>query len=221
MAAETNWSTVDPLVVPYPGASGDAVIDMLQHGDPSGLAWRPGETDVSIRPGWFYHAAEDARVRDLDNLVELFFTSVGRNSKLLLNVPPTPEGLLHDTDVKRLADMRTALYVAFERDLARGVASDWNVTGRRSGELGVDLGDPAEAAILDLREDITRGQRVSRYVVEAQRPGGGWTAVTEGTTIGYRKLERLMPSVIARRLRVRVDTVDTPEPIGLSLYPPT
>jgi alpha-L-fucosidase len=90
LAAETNWSTVDPLVVPFPGATGDAVMDMLRHGDPSGLAWRPGETDVSIRPGWFYHAAEDDKVRSVENLVRLYFTSTGRNSKLLLNVPPTP-----------------------------------------------------------------------------------------------------------------------------------
>jgi len=221
LAAETNWSTVDPLVVPYPGASGDAVTAMLQHGDPSGLAWRPGETDVSIRPGWFYHAAEDARVRDVDDLVELFFTSVGRNSKLLLNVPPTTEGLLHNVDVKRLADMRTALYLDFERDLAQAATSAWHATGRRSGVLELDLGDSNEIAIVDLKEDIGRGQRVSRYIIQSERPGGGWVDVTDGTTIGYRKLERMMPTFTARRVRVQVDTVDSPEPIGVALYAPT
>lgn len=220
VAAETNWSTVDPLVVRYPGASGDAVTDMLQHGDPSGVAWRPGETDVSIRPGWFYHAAENDKVRDVDNLVQLYFTSVGRNSKLLLNVPPTPDGLLFDTDVKRIADMRTALYLMFERDLAEGAATAWHVTSRRAGVLELDLGQESDLSVLDLREDITRGQRVSRYVVQSQRAGGAWVDMAEGTTIGYRRLERLDAPVSARRLRVRVDTIDVPVAIGASLYAP-
>jgi alpha-L-fucosidase len=220
LAAETNWSTVDPLVVPHPGASGDAVTDMLQHGDPNGIAWRPGETDVSIRPGWFYHAAEDDRVRDVDDLVQLYFTSAGRNSKLLLNVPPTPDGLLAETDVKRLADMRTALYLAFEHDLARTATSGWRATGRRTATLELDLGDPSEVAILDLREDITRGQRVSRYRVQARTVSGLWTDLTDGTTIGNRKLDRLDLPATARRLRVEVETVAPPVPIALSVYPP-
>src|SRR2546430_6737597 len=76
----------DPAAVPYPGASGGAVIAALQHGDPHGAVWRPAETDTSIRPGWIYHAAEDERVKPVDQLVGIWLTSVGRNSKLLLNV---------------------------------------------------------------------------------------------------------------------------------------
>src|SRR5690606_26980142 len=116
---ETNWSTVDPDVVPYPGMTGDAVMRMLQEGDPNGSVWRPGETDTSIRPGWFWHPAEDARVRSVENLVALYDTSVGRNSKLLLNVPPTTTGRLHDTDVSRLRGLREALDARFGDDLAR------------------------------------------------------------------------------------------------------
>ena len=94
---------------PSPGARGPGVGDMRQHGDPHGGVWRPGETDVSIRPGWFNHPAEDDKVKSVDDLVELYFTSVGRNSKLLLNVPPTRGGLLYATDVARLAAMRARL----------------------------------------------------------------------------------------------------------------
>src|SRR5260221_3671197 len=112
-AGDPNWSTVDPAAVPYPGASGDAVTRALQHGDPAGAVWRPGETDTSIRPGWFYHPAEDGRVKPLEQLVELYFTSVGRNSKLLLNVPPTREGRLHPIDVARLVGMRERLTALF------------------------------------------------------------------------------------------------------------
>ena len=77
VAGDPNWSTVNPATVPYPGASGDDVIAMLQHGDPHGTVWRPGEADVSIRPGWFWHPAEDAQVRSVDDLVELYFTFGG------------------------------------------------------------------------------------------------------------------------------------------------
>src|SRR5690242_12364215 len=95
-AGDPNWSTVNPSGVTFPGADGPGIIAALQHGDPTGTVWRPAEVDVSIRPGWFHHAAEDARVRSVDNLVTLYETSVGRNGKLLLNVPPTRDGRLHD-----------------------------------------------------------------------------------------------------------------------------
>ena len=60
VAGDPNWSTVDPTIVAYPGASGDGVIEALQHGNPDGRVWRPAEADTSIRPGWFYHPADDA-----------------------------------------------------------------------------------------------------------------------------------------------------------------
>lgn len=94
IAGDPNWCTMDPDSVPEPGVGGEAVTRLLQHGEPHGTAWRPGEADVSIRPGWFWHPAEDDRVRPSENLGELYFSSVGRNANLLLNVPPTVEGLL-------------------------------------------------------------------------------------------------------------------------------
>ena len=117
-AGEPNWSTVDPAIVTAPGVSGPGIIESLQHGDPNGTVWRPAEADTSIRPGWFHHPAEDPRVRSVDALVNLYFRSVGRNSKLLLNVPPTKDGVLHPTDVERLggfADQRRSM---FAEDLA-------------------------------------------------------------------------------------------------------
>ena len=86
---DPNWATVDPAAVAFPGASGPGVTAALQHGSADGTAWRPAEADTSIRPGWFHHPAEDERVRTVEQLVDLYFQSVGRNAKLLLNVPPT------------------------------------------------------------------------------------------------------------------------------------
>src|SRR5262245_12781011 len=122
IAGDPNWSTVDPAVVPRPGVWNDAVKQMLQHGDARGSVWRPGEADVSIRPGWFHHPGDDARVKTVDQLVELYFLSVGRNSKLLLNVPPTRDGVLHETDVARLAALRERLDALFRTELTGGRA---------------------------------------------------------------------------------------------------
>ena len=223
-AGDPNWSAVDPRVVPVPGMGGDAVIRMLQHGDPHGTVWRPGESDVSIRPGWFYHPAEDARVRSIDNLVELYFSSVGRNSKLLLNVPPTPDGLFHDVDVSRLAGMRAALDRLFADDVTSGRrARWWSATGASSPvAIGtIDLGREAAVAIADLREDITRGQAVARYGVEGRRGATDeWQPLSRGTTIGHRKLDRF-PAVTIRQARVVIEeAVEHPRAVQLRLYPP-
>lgn len=215
-AGETDWSTVDPAVVPYPGASGDVVTRMLQHGDPSGTVWRPGETDVSIRPGWFYHPAEDASVKSVDRLVALYFSSVGRNSKLLLNVPPTRDGLLHATDVARLAGMRQRLDTLFAHDLAAGRRLRWRAQGRVAVGT-VDLGRTAAIGVVDLAEDIAHGQVVARYLIEGS-DGGPWRTLSRGTTIGYRKLDRFPPTAV-RHVRLTIeDAVDTPRSVRVRLY---
>jgi len=218
-AGDPNWSTMDPAAVPYPGAPGDAVISALQHGDPGGTVWRPGETDVSIRPGWFHHPAEDSRVRTAAELVELYFTSVGRNSKLLLNVPPTREGLLHETDVARIAEMRRLLDGLLAKNLAAGHRPAWRPAGGRSAAVELDLGREVTAGIADLREDITRGQVVAGYALEGWI-GDRWRPLSRGTTIGYRKLDRFDP-VTVRRIRLLIeDAVETPRPVALGLYGP-
>jgi alpha-L-fucosidase len=226
IAGDPNWSTVDPRVVPVPGVSGPAVIEMLQHGDPNGSVWRPGESDVSIRPGWFYHPAEDARVRSIDNLVELYFSSVGRNSKLLLNVPPTPDGLLHEVDVARLSGMRAALDRLFADDVASGRrARWWSARSSAPGASGpvatgtIDLGRDVTVSIADLREDITRGQAVSRYAVEGRRAATDrWQPLSRGTTIGHRKLDRFTATTVRQARVVIEDAVETPGSVTLRLY---
>ena len=217
VAGETNWSTVKPDAVPYPGAIGEGVFRALQEGDPEGTVWRPGETDVSIRPGWFYHPAEDGQVKSVAGLVGLYFTSVGRNSKLLLNVPPTRDGLLHEVDSARLAQMRHRLAALFAEDLAAGQRVAWRVTGPRTAEVALDLGDPVTIGMADLREDITRGQVVARYRLEGFT-GGGWMTLSTGTTIGYRKLDRFEPTPVHQvRLRIE-DAMEQPRPVRVGLY---
>jgi alpha-L-fucosidase len=217
-AGEPNWSTVNPAAVPAPGVSGPGVIEALQHGDPKGEVWRPAEADVSIRPGWFYHPAEDARVKTVDQLVDLYFTSVGRNSKLLLNVPPTRDGLIHDIDAWRLADLRSRLDAMFANDLAAPRRVAWRQTGPTTATAEVDFGRSVQVATVRLAESIERGQLVARFTVSGF-DGASWKDLARGSTIGYARLISFEPSTVSR-LRVSIDeALDIPEPIRISAYP--
>ena len=212
VAGETHWSTIRPESVPYPGADGPEVIRALQEGHADGTVWRPGETDVSIRPGWFHHAAEDARVKSVEALVDIYFTSVGRNSKLLLNVPPTRAGVFHPTDVARLGELRATLDALFARPMRLAPAA-WRVTGARSAEASFAVDDGHPWRVLELREGIAEGQRVARWRL---RTGDG-REVAAGTTIGHRQLRRVPPVQVAQ-LVLEVETVDVPRPVTVRLY---
>jgi alpha-L-fucosidase len=236
-AGDPNWCAVDPAIVPQPGLSSPAIAASLQHGEPHGTVWRPGEADVSIRPGWFWHPAEDARVRTPENLMDLYFSSVGRNANLLLNVPPTTEGLVHATDVARLAEFATRRAALFARDLAAGARavasagtpsdaslvtdgnpdSSWGPgTGNNSGWVELDLGSPTTFDVVRLEEAIAGGQTVERYRLLASS-GGEWREVTAGTTIGHTKLDRVAPTT-ATRVRLEVTGFDQPRISGVRLY---
>lgn len=217
VAGETNWSTVDPRIVPVPGMTGDEVMRSLTQGDRTGIIFRPGETDVSIRPGWFHHPAEDGRVKTVDDLVEIFFTSVGRNSKLLLNVPPTRAGLLHETDVARLAGMRSRLDILFAADLAADEEPEWVAHSATTATGIIEFPREQLVGISDLSEDIWQGQRVAGYKLEGL-VGGAWRELASGTTIGYRKLDRFAP-VRLRAVRVSIlDAVEPPLSVSVRLY---
>jgi alpha-L-fucosidase len=217
LAGDPNWSTVDPAAVPFPGASGDGVTAMLQHGDPAGTVWRPAETNTSIRPGWFYHPAEDDKVRSVDDLVDLHFTSVGRNSKLLINVPPTRAGRLHDTDVQRLRAMRGRIDDLFDDDLALRPRTSWRRPSSNGAEAEIDLGRTITAGAMRLEEDIERGQVIGRYTLSGS-DGGDWRVLSSGTTIGYARLDRFTPAEVRRIRLVVEDAVASPEPVKIRLY---
>lgn len=217
IAGDPNWSMVDPAVVPVPGTVGRAASLMLQHGDPLGTVWRPGESDVSIRPGWFHHDAETARVRSVDDLVSLYVTSVGHNSKLLLNVPPNRSGLLDDVDVAHLAGFGDRLAALFADDLAQGRPHVWNRLSADKSQLEIDLAAPRVVSLADLREDISRGQWVSQYEVEGAHTDE-WQPLADGTTVGYRRLDRF-PPVTIRRVRVTVTGAPAPSrDVRVSLF---
>jgi alpha-L-fucosidase len=217
VAGEPNWSTVDPGTVPYPGASGDGVTAMLQHGDPHGSVWRPGETDTSIRPGWFYHASEDTRVKTVDQLTAAYFASVGRNSKLLLNVPPNRDGVLSPTDCSRIAVLHERISTLFARDLTAGTRVRWRTTGARTAVGELDLSQSVRVGIARLEEDVAEGQVIARYALFGS-DGGEWHVLSRGETIGYRKLDRFAPHLIRHARLVIEDAVADPRQITIGLY---
>jgi len=209
-AGEPNWSTVDPARVPAPGVSGPGVIDALQHGDRDGTVWRPAEADTSIRPGWFHHPAEDARVKSAERLFDIYCRSVGRNSKLLLNVPPTRDGVLHPNDVASLMaflDLRAERFIEVNR---RGNRASSTAVGA-GRQLEVRLTTPVRIAAVRLEEDIEHGQSVARCSVHGGE-SSGWRELARGTTIGYARIERFTPVAVSA-IRVVVEEAIAPIPM--------
>lgn len=165
------------------------------------LFWYPSEVDVSIRPGWFYHQQEDNQVKSLKHLTDIYFKSVGYNSVSLLNIPPDQRGRISDADVNRLKEFADYRKEIFTDNRVKGGLKAWTA---RPGDTRVyQLKPKSEINVVMLREDISKGQRMEAFTVEALT-ADGWKEIAKGTTVGYKRLIRI-PAVEARQLRVKVD----------------
>jgi alpha-L-fucosidase len=205
-AGETCWSTINTDGM----APGKADPKYLNTGDPAGKKWIPAETDVSIRPGWFWHEKENEKVRTPQNLVSLYYQSVGRNSLLLLNIPPTNQGVLAATDVASIKEFRQILDETFKVNLAKGKVPQ-KLTDKRLNtflelkerqQLTIDLKQPTKVDRAMLQENIATGQRVEEALLEYW-DGNQWRAIQTFTTIGYKRLLRFK-EVEASRFRFTV-----------------
>lgn len=184
-----------------------------------GLVWYPAETDVSIRPGWFYHESEDAKVKTPMELTDIYFNSVGRNGVLLLNIPPDKNGLLNENDVKNLVAWKSILNDIFKQNLVKDAVL---VNGRKGNSkllfdandatvlsaaglnnmIELKLNGPKKFNVLALQENIRKGQRIEKFILEYQT-GGEWKKATEGTTVGYKRLIRF-DAITADKVRLRI-----------------
>ena len=165
------------------------------------LFWYPSEVDVSIRPGWFYHAEEDTKLKSLKHLSDIYFQSVGYNSVLLLNIPPDRRGLIHEADVKRLKDFAAYRKRVFADNRVVKGRKEWNAV---SGSKKIySLKPESEINVVMLQEDIAKGQRVESFAVEVLTEQG-WQEVGQGTTVGYKRLLRF-PAVKASQLKVKIN----------------
>lgn len=179
------------------------------------LFWYASETDVSIRPGWFYHESQNGHVRSLKNLVDIYFSSVGSNSSLLLNIPPTLEGKVHSTDSIRLKEFGDYIRGAFAEDYAIG--GDKNLKVEQGGSVTLDVKKGDKVNTIMVQEDIAKGQRVESFKTELLI-GGQWVEIGRGTTIGYKRLLRF-PATEAEKVRVTIEaTRRTAEISRVGLY---
>lgn len=153
----------------------------------SELFWYPSEVDVSIRPGWFYHAEQDNQVRSLANLVNIYYQSAGCNSVLLLNIPPDCRGLLHENDVARIKELAAYVEKTFSANLLADDGQTWEAHAGDSREY--DMQPDALVNTFLVQEDIAKGQRVEGFTLEVLTDGT-WHHVADGTTVGYKRLLR-------------------------------
>ena len=238
-AGKTNWSTINAEGF-TPGA-GSPPRESLNSGDIDGTDWIPAETDVSIRPGWFWRESENDQVKSVNKLLDIYYTSVGRNSLLLLNVPPDTRGRIDPVDSARLLEFKAALDDIFKVNLADGAkVSATDSWGRGFGAKNILDGsyDSYWAARKDagvstitfnlkgektfnrvlLQEYIPLGQRVKAFTVEAALADGTWKEIASETTIGYKRIIRT-DKVTTDKIRVTIKESLAPALInGFGLY---
>ena len=217
----------------------DVKNEYLNHGDPEGDMYSVGEADVSIRSGWFYH--DNQQPKSIKDLMDIYFKSVGRGTPLLLNIPPNKEGKFADADVAHLKEFRATLDQMYATDFAKGATvtasstrknhlyqashltdgkddTSWALANdAKTGEFTVDLGQKRRFDVVELKEDIAKGQRISGFKVEVEL-NGRWVPYGEGSTVGYRRLIQGQP-VEAQKIRVTITGAQaTPILTNFSVY---
>lgn len=221
---ETNWSIIkkDDFA---PGVVSD--IEFLRAGQEDGTHWIPAEVDVSIRPGWYYHPAEDHRVKTLPTLLDIYYNSIGRNSSFLINFPVDTRGLVHEKDVEQVLKLADVIKADFANNLASGKKASAsntrgnskkykaaNVTDGNSetywttddsvivSSITIDFEEPTEFNRFLVLENIRLGQRIKEFSLEAFA-GNEWIKIDSQTTIGRKRILRF-PNVTASKIRLNI-----------------
>jgi alpha-L-fucosidase len=224
---DPNWCMVNNDSI-YNGTIGNSKINYLNHGYVNGRKWIPAEVDVSIRPGWFYHASEDSKVKTPEQLFEIYLNSVGRGANLILNIPPDRRGLVNENDVKSLKGWKKLIDEAFANNLALGckvkadsyrgrsgqfAASNLNDGNKETywatddrvlkGSIEFDLGKPQIVKYIVLQEYIRLGQRVGKFNIETWKDNS-WQEIAVATTIGHKRIVRFDKPVETQKLRINI-----------------
>jgi alpha-L-fucosidase len=237
-AMETNWSLIRKDEY-YPGTP---KYTELRAGQIDGTHWVPSEVDVSIRPGWFYHKAEDHQVKTLPHLLDIYYNSIGRNSSLLINFPVDMRGLIHEKDAEQVLKLAEAIKADFADNLVG--SSKITATNVRGGakkyraknvadvnpetswatddsvivsSITVEFEQPTEFNRFLVQEDIRFGQRVKEFTLEAYAEND-WELIASQTTIGRKRILRF-PNVVASKLRLNiVDSKACPVISNIGVY---
>ena len=237
---ETNWSllTTDTIYAGKP-----RINALLNQGSEDGKQWLPAEVDVSIRPRWFYHAAEDSLVKTPEQLFDIYLSSVGRGANLILNIPPDQRGLLHENDVKSLQGWKKLIDEAFAKNIAlnvkvkadnfRGNSAQYDAKnlndgnketywatddGVLQGSIELDFGKSQLVKYVLLQEYIRLGQRVRSFNIEAWKDNS-WQQVAQATTVGYKRIIRLNQPLETQKIRINIlDSRACPAISNIEIY---
>jgi alpha-L-fucosidase len=229
IAGKTNWNYLDTAGF-TPGA-GAPPVDTLNSGNEFGKAWLPGECDVSIRPGWFYHANEDDKVKTPEQLFDLYLKSVGRGANLLLNVPPDARGLIHANDSAALVGFKKLRDQSFKKNLARTAKGYFTVRDSASratavltdgndntfqalpfppdNPLWVQLDSLQLVNCIVLKENIKNGQHARHFIVTILYDKYKVLYKVSGTTIGRKRI-LTFPAVKADRIILSFSSGNSP-----------
>lgn len=210
------WGT---FTFPYSHSKNTEVIfkddfSLLKTGDPDGQYYMPAMSDAPLRGyngrhEWFWEPDDEAHIFPLENLMNMYYGSVGRNSTLILGVTPDNRGLLPDQDVARLKEFGDEIKSRFSKPLAERQGA-----GKK---FELKFSAPSEIRDIVIQEDIRLGERVRKYSIDG-KVNGKWVTLTTGTCIGHKRIERITPvTVSAIRLRIE-DTLEIPEIISLAVY---
>lgn len=242
VAGETNWATLN--IAGFEPGLGAPPTEVLNSGNMNGEKWVPAEVDVSIRPGWFYSPSTDDKVKTIEHLTDIYYTSVGRNSNLLLNVPPTREGRIHKNDSTRLMEFKKVIDESFANDLMKGAKMNASNTRGKSSQYGTSnitdgsfdtywaSDDNVKQVTLEIelpkketfnrfmvQEYIPLGQRITAFSLDIWNDEtNDWQRIADATTIGYKRILRF-PMVTASKLRMNIeDAFACPTINNIGLY---
>jgi alpha-L-fucosidase len=215
-AATIRWVGNEDGYAPYPCWNGiDAPLAELGtatalDSDPNGAVWMPSEVDISMRrPNWFWSTHNASRVLTPDQLLAVYYRSVGRGAQLLLNIPPNRQGLMDEKDRRSAAEFGAEVKLRFGAPLAATDGKGWVVT--------LEVGHPHRIDTVVLQEDTALGERVRAFVIEG-RSAGAWTSLGTGTAIGHKRIQPVEARVVdAVRLRV-TEAAATPSVRTLAVF---
>jgi alpha-L-fucosidase len=224
--AEARWGGSESGTVSYPcwatmptphshfGELPGDRLEFLSHGDPDGNFWMPAMSDAPLRGEngrheWFWEPGDEENLEPLEDLMEMYYKSVGRNSTLIMGLTPDPDGLMPEPDVKRLKEWGDEIRRRFSTPIA-------STSG--SGERTIlKLPNMQKINHVIIQEDIWYGEPVRKYTVEAM-VGGDWKTVCEGESIGHKRIQ-YFDDVECTKVRLSVQkSIAEPQIKNLAIY---
>ncbi|MEC8636403.1 MAG: alpha-L-fucosidase [Bacteroidota bacterium] len=199
--AEARWGGSESGTVPYPcwatfpnpyshtGDTNEGHINLLKHGDPNGKYWMPAMSDAPLRGyngrhEWFWEPGDEEHIFPLEDLMHMYYNSVGHNSTLIMGLTPDPQGLLPQVDVRRLEEWGETIKKTFSNPIGS--------TSAKGDQVILSFDEPKIIKNIIIQEDISKGQRVRAYTIHALSKGE-WKKIAQGESIGHKRIHQLYP----------------------------